>query len=93
MRFALDRDQHVVWTSFGTDDAGKEAIFLEGPLAVAADGDHAVVGTFAATPHGTQMEGKTALPTKPVHFEFIDASTMVMTDEVKGRLVFHRAAQ
>jgi hypothetical protein len=92
MRFSLDADHHVVWTSFGNDD-GKQAIYLEGPLAVAADGERGVVGTFASMPHGTQMAGKTALPTRPVHFEFVDATTLVMNDEVKGRLVFHRPAQ
>ena len=56
------------------------------------DGDHTVIATFAAPPHGLQMEGKPAWP-KPLRFEFPDSSTMVMTDEVKGRLVFHRTQQ
>jgi hypothetical protein len=90
MRFGLDVEQRVVLTSFGRQD-GKDAIYLEGPLALRADGEHAVIATFATSPHGLQMEGKPAWPKKPLRFEFPDASTMVMTDEVKGRLVFHRA--
>jgi hypothetical protein len=92
IRFALDAQQRVVLTSFGLED-GKEAIYLEGPLALAADGDKAVLGNFATTPHGLQMEGKSGPPNKPVRLEFVDAKTMVMVDDQKGRLVFHRAAQ
>ncbi len=92
MRFGLDAEQRVVWTSFGLED-GKDAIYLEAPLALRADGDHAVIATFAAPPHGLQMEGKPTWPKKPMRFEFPDSSTMVMTDEVKGRLVFHRTQQ
>jgi hypothetical protein len=82
----------VVLTPFDLED-GKEAIYLEGPLSLATDGDRGVLGTFAAVPHGLQMEGKTALPKKPVRFEFVDAKTMVMTDEIKGRLVYHRSGE
>jgi hypothetical protein len=88
MRFTLDAEQRVVLTSFGLED-GKDAIYMEGPLEVRPDGDRAVVATFAAPPHGLQIEGN-AWPKKPVRLEFPDASTLVMKDEVKGRLVFHR---
>jgi hypothetical protein len=91
MRFAVDAEQRVVMTSFGLEE-GKEAIYLEGPLALRTDGDHALLATFAAPPHGIQMAGApTAWPKKPVHLEFDGDSTLVMTDEVKGRLVYHRA--
>jgi hypothetical protein len=89
MRFALDADQRVIWTSFGLED-GKDAIYLQGPIDLRADADGAVVGTFAAPPHGLQMEGKDAWPKRPIRFELPDANTLVMKDEVKGRLVFHR---
>ncbi len=91
LRFALDAQRRIVWTSFGRDDAdpSREAIFLEGPLSVTTDGEHAVVATFAAVPHGTQMAGKTTRPSKPMRFDFTDDRTLVMTDEIKGRLVFH----
>jgi len=92
IRFGLDAEQRIVLTSFGVED-GKEAIYLEGPMSLAADGDRAVVGNFAAAPHGLQMNGKTAGPDKPVRIELPDASTMVMIDQVKGRLVFHRLGQ
>jgi hypothetical protein len=90
MRFTLDADQRVVLTSFGLED-GKGAIYLEGPLALRADGDRALVATFAAPPHGSQMEGTSVWPLRPLRFEFVGASTLIMTDEVKGHLVFHRA--
>jgi hypothetical protein len=92
IRFALDAQQRIVLTSFGLED-GKEAIYLEGPMSLVADGDRAVVGNFAAAPHGLQMKGKSAGPDKPVRIELPDASTMVMIDQVKGRLVFHRVGE
>ncbi len=92
IRFSVDAGKRIVMTSFGLED-GKEAIYLEGPMSLAADGDHAVVGNFAAVPHGLQMQGKTGGPDKPVRIELPDDRTMVMVDDVKGRLVFHRAGQ
>jgi hypothetical protein len=90
MRFSVDADQRVILTSFGLED-GKDAVYLEGPLALRADGDHAVIGTFSARPHGLQMDGSSTWPQKPVRLELEGGgSTLVMTDEVKGRLVFHR---
>ncbi len=92
IRFGLDAQQRIVLTSFGLED-GKDAIYLEGPMSLAADGDHAVVGNFSATPHGLQMEGKSGGPDKPVRIDLPDDSTMVMVDPVKGRLVYHRVAR
>jgi hypothetical protein len=92
IRFSVDAGKRIVMTSFGLED-GKEAVYLEGPMSLAADGDHAVVGNFAAVPHGLQMQGKTGGPDKPVRIELPDDKTMVMIDDVKGRLVFHRAGR
>jgi hypothetical protein len=89
MRFTLDAQQRVVLTSFGLED-GKDAVYLEGPLSLRGDGEHALVATFAAPPHGLQVEGSPVWQ-KPFRFEFPDESTLIMNDEVKGRLVFHRA--
>jgi hypothetical protein len=89
MRFGLDAEQRVVLTSFGLED-GKDAIYMEGPLTLRTDGEHALLATFAAPPHGLQIDHGSVWPQKPLRFEFLDASTLVMTDEVKGRLVFHR---
>jgi hypothetical protein len=92
IRFSVDAEQRIVLTSFGQED-GKDAIYLEGPLTLAPDGDHAVIGNFATTPHGLQMEGKSGPPQKPVRIELTDGKTMVMVDEAKGRLVFHRVGE
>jgi hypothetical protein len=91
MRFSLDPDQHVVWTSFGLED-GKEAIYIQSPMALTTDGERAVVATFAAAPRGVQVEGQPNWAAQRIHFAFPDASTMVMNDKSKGKLVFHRAA-
>ena len=39
------------------------------------------------------MKGKTGGPDRPVRIELPDDRTMVMIDDVKGRLVFHRVGQ
>lgn len=89
MRFALDADHHVVWTSFGQED-GKEVVYVEAPLDVTADGEHAVVSRFAAAPRGPQLAGEKDWASARVRIELPDASTMIMRDPRKGKLVFHR---
>jgi len=92
MRFSLDSEQHVVWTSFGLED-GKEEIYIQSPMGITTDGDRAVVATFAAAPHGVQVEGQPNWAAQRIHFAFPDATTMVMNDKTKGKLVFHRVAK
>ena len=89
IRFALDANDHLVWTSFGIEE-GREVLYLEAPLAVATAGEHVVVGTPVATPKGSQLEGKAFPPGMSIHFEVVDDSTVVMNDPPKGRLDFHR---
>jgi hypothetical protein len=89
MRFAPDSDRHVVWTSFGRED-GKEVVYIEGPLAVAADGDHAVVTSFASAPRGPQLAGEKDWASQKIRIEMPDATTLVMRDPRKGKLVFHK---
>ncbi|HEY1693103.1 MAG TPA: hypothetical protein VGG39_13135 [Polyangiaceae bacterium] len=89
MRFALDGQSRVVWTSFGHED-GKEVVYIEAPLTVTADGEHAVLTSFAEAPRGPQLAGEKDWASKKVRIELPDASTMVMNDPRKGKLVFHR---
>jgi hypothetical protein len=91
IRFALASDGHLVWTSYGIED-GKEVLFLEIPLAVTTDGDHAVVGRAAGTARGRQAGDGVVSPSKRIRFEVPNATTVVMVDPQKGRLVYHRAS-
>lgn len=92
MRFALDADHRVVWTSFG-HDGGKEVVYIEAPMNVSSDGEHAVVASFAAAPKGPQLQGEKGWASARIRIELPDATTMVMNDPHKGKLVFHRVAQ
>ncbi|HEY8091660.1 MAG TPA: hypothetical protein VIF09_27530 [Polyangiaceae bacterium] len=89
MRFALDAGGRVVWTSFGHED-GKEVVFVEAPLNVSADGEHAVLSSFAAAPKGPQLKDEKDWASAKIRIELPDATTMVMKDPRKGKLVFHR---
>jgi hypothetical protein len=89
MRFALDADHRVVWTSFGRKD-GKEVVFVEAPLNVEPDGEHAVITSFAAAPKGPQLAGEAGWARARIRIELPDATTMVMNDPAKGKLVFRR---
>ena len=92
MRFALDAEKRVVWTSFGHED-GKEVVFVEAPLNVSADGEHAVLSSFAAAPKGPQLKDEKDWASAKIRIELPDATTMVMKDPRKGKLVFHRVGQ
>lgn len=92
MRFALDADHRVVWTSFG-HDGGKEVVYIAAPMNVSPDGEHAVVASFAAAPKGPQLQGEKDWASARIRIELPDATTMVMNDPHKGKLVFHRVAQ
>lgn len=89
MRFALDGEGHVVWTSFGRED-GKDVVYIQSPMSLVADGDRGVVATFVAAPRGAQVEADWKWASARIPFAFPDDSTMVMNDKTKGKLVFHR---
>jgi hypothetical protein len=89
IRFSVGADGHLVWTSYGIEE-GKEVLFLEVPLAVTTDGDHAVVGRMIGTARGRQAGEGPVGPNKLVRFEVTDATTVAMVDPQKGRLVYHR---
>jgi hypothetical protein len=91
IRFAIDAQGHLVWTSYGLED-GKEAIYVEAPLAVTTEGDHVVVGTPAGAVHGLQVPSGQIPAGKTIRFEVVDARTVTMTDPQKGLLVFHKVS-
>jgi len=88
IRFAVDADGRLVFTSYGVEE-GEEVLFLEVPLAVTTDGDHAVVGRMVGTARGRQAGEGPVAPNKLVRFEVTDATTVAMVDPQKGRLIFH----
>jgi hypothetical protein len=89
MRFAPDAQGRVVWTSFGHEE-GKEVVFIEAALTLVADGDHAVLSSFAEAPRGPQLAGEREWASKKIRIELPEAGTLVMNDPSKGKLVFHR---
>lgn len=90
IKLASDGAGHVVFTSFGPED-GRETVWIEIALDVAADGTRAVVATPAGPLKGA-WAGKMRLDGKTLRFEVIDATTIVSIDPKKGRLVYHRVA-
>ena len=91
LRFAQDGAGHTVFTSFGPEP-GDEGIYIEVPLDLTADGPNGVVATIAGPARGTQIKSKGA-PQGIPRFEVIDGTTIAMIDPIKGRFVFHRAAE
>ncbi len=90
IKLASDGAGHVVFTSFGPED-GKDTVWIEIALDVAADGSRAVVGTPAGPLKGA-WAGKIRPASIALRFEVLDATTIVTTDSKKGRLVYHRVA-
>ena len=88
IKLAGDGAGHVVFTSFGPEE-GRETVWIEIPLDVAADGTRAVVGTPAGPVKGTWAD-KPRPAGATLRFEVIDATTIVTIDPKKGRLVYHR---
>jgi hypothetical protein len=90
LRFSVDANKHLVFTSFGIED-GREATYLEVPLAVASEGDRVVAATPAGAAHGLQIADKPLPSDAVMRFELVDDTTIAMNDPQKGRLVFRRA--
>jgi hypothetical protein len=90
LRFAVDANKHLVFTSFGLED-GREATYMEVPLAVASEGDRVVAATPAGAAHGLQIEKKPLASDAVIRFELVDDTTIAMNDPQKGRLVFRRS--
>jgi hypothetical protein len=88
IRFSGGDTQHLTWTSFGIDEAGKEELFLEIPFAVASTEGAFVRVKVAGAPRGPQAAGINARGDGGLAFEVIDESTVAMADPEKGRLLF-----
>jgi hypothetical protein len=90
IRFSVDGQGRLVWTSFGIED-GKEVTYMEAPLIARNESSHVVAVNMADVPHGMQIKTPPATPpTETLRFEVVDANTVVMVDPRKGKLVFHR---
>jgi hypothetical protein len=90
LRFSVDAQQHLVFTSFGLED-GREATYMEVPLSVASEGDRVVAATPAGPAHGLQIDKKPLAADAVIRFEMVDERTIAMNDPSKGRLVFRRS--
>jgi hypothetical protein len=89
IRFATDESGRMVWRSF-VIDGGKEELFLEVPVELAADGPTHVLAKIAGPAKGWQAEklAKSAPEMKALRVEVVDERTIAMTDPKKGRLVY-----
>jgi hypothetical protein len=90
IRFAPDGSGHVVFTSFGPDDDGRDVSWIDVPLVFTADGTNAAWGKPAGADRGTWAKTRPLPANAKLRFEVVDAKTVVMVDPKKGRLVFHK---
>jgi hypothetical protein len=90
IRFSGTDTQHLTWTSFGIDEAGKEELYLEIPFAVTGTEGAFVRVKVAGTPRGRQAAKMNARGDGGLAFEVIDETTIAMSDPdpAKGRLLF-----
>jgi hypothetical protein len=87
IRFSKDASGHTVWTSFEAD-GGKEVVYVQVPVELAADGPGRVLAKVAGTPSGEMAEKFKQSSTNQMRIEVVDARTIAMTDPKKGRLVY-----
>lgn len=87
IRFSKDKAGHTVWTSFETD-GGKEVVYVQVPVELAADGPGRVLAKVAGAPTGEMAEKFKQSSTNQMRIEVVDARTIAMTDPRKGRLVY-----
>jgi hypothetical protein len=89
IRFSLDAQGRLVWTSYGAED-GKPVSYVEGPLEPSLDKDGSINAKQLERPHGLQVDAKNFPVDAVLRFQVIDADTVVMPDPHKGKLVFRR---
>jgi len=87
IRFSKDNAGHTVWTSFETD-GGKEVVYVQVPVELAADGPGRVLAKVAGAPTGEMAEKFKQSSTNQMRIEVVDARTIAMNDPRKGRLVY-----
>ena len=87
VRFSRDNAGHTVWTSFEAD-GGKEVVYVQVPVELAADGPGRVLAKVAGAPSGEMAEKFKQSSTNQMRIEVVDARTIAMTDPRKGRLVY-----
>jgi hypothetical protein len=88
IKFTTDGAGHVVFTSFGPEE-GADVVWIEVPLDLKADGPNAAVASAAGEFKGA-WAAKMLAASPRFRFEVDGATTVVMSDPKKGRLVFHK---
>ena len=89
IRFSKDGAGHTVWTSFEAE-GGKELVYVQVPVELAADGPGHVLAKVAGAPKGEMAEQFAKSSTNAMRIEVVDARTIAMTDPKKGRLVYSK---
>ncbi len=87
-KFKADAAGRVVFSSFGPDE-GADVVWIEVPLDLTADGPTAVIASAAGDFKGA-WAAKMQAASPRFRFEVEGATTVVMSDPKKGRLVFHK---
>jgi hypothetical protein len=88
-RFSLDPAGRLVWTSYGEED-GKPATYIEAHLDASLEKEGVVAAKLSEPARGIQVQGNPFPPSAVIHFQLIDANTLVTVDGHKGKLVYHR---
>ena len=88
--FVKGPNDQMTWRSFGVKE-GKEELFLELPITLAADGPKAFIGSAAGPAKGAQAaKAAEQLAKTTMRIEIVDDKTIAMNDPKKGRLVFSK---
>lgn len=89
VRFTKNAEGQLVYTSFGLE-AGKEEVYLEAPITLTRGAEeHMMLAKAAAFPHGSFVS-RVSFALRDLPIEAPDATTLVLVDPSKGRLVYRR---
>lgn len=87
IRFSKDAAGNTMWTSFEAE-GGKEVVYVQVPVELAADGPGHVLAKISGPPKGEMAEKFEKSSINAMRIEVVDAHTIAMTDPKKGRLVY-----
>jgi hypothetical protein len=91
VRFTRNAEGQLVYTSFAAEAAGgKEEIYVEAPITLTRGADeHMMLAKASGFPRGTFVS-RVSFALHELPIEAPDASTVILVDPSKGRLVYHR---